>query len=192
MVTKKLKNSDSIDDTVKLLNKILQENQDTQESKGEGKKIKIVQGAEIISQLPPKIPLELPSDYFSDLELNKLKKKKREWQAERNASFATFEESLKKFDDLDASSENMKKGSSSDEQMRQWNTMMKKKGSLNDQMRHWKTRTEQIDFLLGELNEAIWVLEPNVLVSDLSIEKAVGVKYSSWKIKTSTWVFFRS
>ncbi len=173
MVTKKFKYSDSIDDAVKLLDEILRKNQEVQESEGKGKKVKIYKGIKLPTRSPPKIPLELPLDYFSNLDLKQLKEKRTDWQSARNDSKERLDKAVEKLDKFISSSKGVKESIGIIE-------------NLNSLLNYWNTRTEQIDFLLRELNKAILVLEPaqpEVLVLGLSIKESVKLNTFQGELK---------
>ena len=147
MVTQKFKYSDSIDDAVKLLKNILNKKEEQREEAGEGKRTKLVKGLEVVTYTPPEIPLELPSGYFSKLSLDQLNETKENWQLMREQDNKKLQAAVKKQDKLfDAIG---KVGSDPD-----------KIGNVIGEVNHRNTRLQQVDFLLGELDKAILVLEP--------------------------------
>jgi hypothetical protein len=148
MGNQKFKYGDSIDDTVKLLQKNLKKKEDELEKVGKGKTVKMIQGVEIVTQRQPKIPLELPSEYFSELGLNQLEKTMEKWNVvkeQNDEKLQNLIERLDKFSSTVGVEANLKRT-----------------GDLAMQINSLNIRIQQIDFLIRELDKAILNLKPKL------------------------------
>jgi len=148
MVNQKFKYGDSIDDAVKLLQRNLKKKEEELEKAGKGKKVKIIQGVEIVTQRPPKIPLELPSDYFSELGLKQLEKTRGKWNLAREQNDEKLQNLIERRDKFSSTVD--------------VEANLKRTGDLSIQINHWHARIQQIDFLIRELDKAILILKPKL------------------------------
>jgi len=160
MVNQKFKYGDSIETAVELLKTIHREKEEERERLGKGKRTKMMHGVEIVTYIPPEIPLELPSDYFSKLDISKLRNTRETWEKDRKKDNAKLQKAIKQGEEI-SSTVNVEMNIGRFENIQ---------GGIN----HWSSRLKYIDFLIKELDRAISefgrsskiVLVPDTTLSD--------------------------